>query len=101
MEHHVYFWLKEEHQGHEDRQRFEEGLRKLFEIPQVSGGTFGKPADVMKRPVIDESWDYATSMTFDSVESQDAYQVHPAHEAFISEFSTWWDKVQVRDLEAL
>ena len=101
MEHHVYFWLKEEHRNEADRACFEAGLRKLFEIPEVAGGVFGKPADVMPRPVVDTSWDYATSMRFDSVENQNAYQVHPGHQAFIDEFSTWWSEVQVRDLEAL
>ncbi|MBK1828793.1 Dabb family protein [Haloferula rosea] len=101
MEHHVYFWLKEAHRNDADRQAFEDGLRALFKIPQVAGGLFGKPADVMERPVIDTTWDYATSMRFESVEDQDAYQVHPDHDAFIEKFSSWWEKVQVRDLQPL
>lgn len=101
MEHHVYFWLKEEHDNKTDRAAFEEGLADLFKIPGVAGGLFAKPADVMERPVVDSSWDYATSMRFDSIELQDAYQVHPDHDAFIAKFSSWWEKVQVRDLQPL
>jgi hypothetical protein len=101
MEHHVYFWLKEEHRNDHDRAAFEAGLAKLFTIPEVAGGIYAKPADVMERPVIDASWDYATSMRFNTIAEQDAYQVAPGHEEFIANFSTWWDRVQVRDLEAL
>jgi len=101
MEHHVYFWLKEEHRNEADRAEFEAGIRGLFSIPEVAGGLFGKPASVMERPVIDSTWDYATSMRFDTIEAQDAYQVHPDHDAFIAKFSSWWEKVQVRDLQPL
>ena len=52
----------------------------------------------MERPVIDQSWDYATSMHFKTVADQDAYQVHPDHDKFIANFGTWWETVQVRDL---
>ncbi len=99
MEHHVYFWLKSEHQNEADRATFEKGLASLLEIDLVAGGLWGTPAPVMERPVIDHSWDYALSMRFDSVESQDAYQTHPDHETFISSFKDWWDSVQVRDIK--
>lgn len=98
MEHHVYFWLKPEHANETDRAAFEQGLDSLFKIPGVSGGFWGVPASVMERPVIDHSWDYATSMHFENIEAQDAYQVHPEHEAFVEKFSSYWHKVQVRDL---
>ncbi|MGE9269322.1 MAG: Dabb family protein [Verrucomicrobiales bacterium] len=99
MEHHVYFWLKASHRNDVDRAKFEEGLKQLFEIPEVAAGIYAKPAAVMDRPVIDNTWDYATSMTFESTADQDAYQVHPEHDAFIAAFSAWWEKVEVRDLE--
>ena len=98
MEHHVYFWLKPEHKNDADRASFEAGLDALFQIPQVEGGIWGKPAPVMERPVIDASWDYALSMRFHSIADQDAYQVHPDHKVFLDHFSTWWETVQVRDL---
>jgi hypothetical protein len=98
MEHHVYFWLKPEHKNSADLAAFEAGLDELFKIPQVVGGIWGKPAPVMERPVIDASWDYATSMHFNSIADQDAYQIHPHHDKFIAAFSTWWETVQVRDL---
>ncbi|MEP4078592.1 Dabb family protein [Haloferula sp.] len=98
MEHHVYFWLKPEHKNDTDRATFEAGLDALFKIPGVAGGIWGQPAPVMERPVIDQSWDYATSMQFESIAAQDAYQVHPEHDKFIAAFKDWWETVQVRDL---
>jgi hypothetical protein len=49
--------------------------------------------------VIDQSWDYATTMTFPSVEAQDVYQDDPDHHVFIDKFKDWWAKVEVKDLE--
>ena len=99
MEHHVYFWLKEEFQNEQDRKTFEEGLSSLFEIKDlVAGGRWAVPAPVVVRPVIDQSWDYALTMQFDSVEKHDIYQEDPDHHVFITTFKDWWAQVQVRDL---
>lgn len=98
MEHHVYFWLKDEHQNETDRAAFEAGLAGLLEIDLVAGGRWAVPAKVMERPVIDQSWDYALSMQFASIEDHDAYQTVPDHLAFINTFKEWWAKVLVMDL---
>jgi hypothetical protein len=100
MEHHVYFWLKEEFKTAAARAEFEAGLDSLFKIPTVAGGFWGTPAPVMPRPVIDSSWDYATSMRFDSVAKQDTYQDDPDHHAFIERFQERWAKVLVMDVQA-
>ncbi len=98
MEHHVYFWLKEENRNATDRAVFEQGLATLFEIDLVAGGRWAVPAKVMERPVIDQSWDYALSMQFATLEDHDAYQVTADHQAFINTFKEWWAKVLVMDL---
>lgn len=98
MEHHVYFWLKEEHKNATDRAAFEKGLDSLFTIGLVKSGRWAVPAPVMIRPVIDQTWDYATTSQFDSVEDHDAYQIDPDHQVFIDSFKHFWEKVQVRDL---
>lgn len=98
MEHHVYFWLKEEHRNAPDRAAFEKGLSGLFDIPLVKAGRWAVPAAVMPRPVIDQSWDYATTSQFDSIEDHDAYQVDADHQVFIDSFKHFWEKVEVRDL---
>lgn len=98
MDHHVYFWLKDEYKDEANRAAFEKGLDALFEIKLVAGGRWAVPAKVMLRPVIDQSWDYATTMKFDNIEDHDAYQVDPDHNVFIDSFKSWWAQVQVRDL---
>jgi hypothetical protein len=98
MDHHVYFWLKKEHQNDTDRAAFEKGLDSLFKIGLVKGGRWAVPAKVVVRPVIDQSWDYALAMQFDSVGNHDAYQEDPDHHVFIDSFKSWWSQVQVRDL---
>jgi len=98
MEHHVYFWLKEEYQNAADRAIFEQGLASLFEIGMVAGGRWAVPAKVVQRPVIDQSWTYALSMQFATVADHDAYQADPDHHAFIHTFKDWWARVLVMDL---
>ena len=98
MEHHVYFWLKEEVKNPADRAVFEQGLASLFEVDLVQGGRWAVPAAVVVRPVIDQSWDYALTMQFANIEDHDAYQVDPDHNVFINSFKDWWAQVQVRDL---
>ncbi len=98
MDHHVYFWLKDEHKNEIDRAIFEQGLAGLLEIKLVAGGRWAVPAKVMVRPVIDQSWDYALTMKFNSIEEHDAYQVDADHQVFIDTFKEWWAQVQVKDL---
>ncbi|MCF7733707.1 MAG: Dabb family protein [Akkermansiaceae bacterium] len=98
MDHHVYFWLKDECKDAAARAEFEQGLASLFEIDLVAGGRWSVPAPVMLRPVIDQSWDYALTMRFDTVEQHDTYQVHDLHHAFIEAHKFRWAKVLVMDL---
>jgi hypothetical protein len=98
MEHHVYFWLKDEHKSAADRAAFEDGLESLFKIGLVAGGRWAVPAKVALRPVIDQSWDYALSMQFSTLADHDAYQDDADHHRFINTFKEWWAKVLVMDL---
>lgn len=98
MEHHVYFWLKDEYQNAADRAIFEQGLERLANIGLVASGRWAVPAKVELRPVVDQSWSYATSFVFATVADHDAYQADADHQAFINTFKTWWAKVLVMDL---
>lgn len=98
MDHHVYFWLKEERQNDSDRATFEQGLADLFEIDLVADGRWAVPAKVPVRPVLDQSWDYALTMQFKTLAEHDAYQDDVDHLAFIAAFKEWWAQVQVKDL---
>lgn len=94
----MYFWLKEGRQNAADRTDFENALAGLFEMDLVAGGRWAVPAEVEIRPVVDQSWDYALSMQFATLEDHNAYQVHPMHKAFIEAYRDWWAKVLVTDL---
>ncbi len=98
MDHHVYFWLKDEHNNNVDRKIFEQGMAALFNIDLVSGGRWAVPAKVTERPVVDQSWDYALTMRFRTLEEHDAYQLNEHHMVFMASFKNWWAQVQVRDL---
>ena len=100
MEHHVYFWLKEERQSDGDRAAFEAGLRKLQQSETVASGTWGRSAATEERPVTDHSWDYGISFRFSTMEDHFKYQGDdPHHGEFVESFKGWWAKVLVMDLE--
>ena len=99
MEHHVYFWLKEDRQNDNDLVFFEKGIEALLLSPNVASGHWGKPAATAERTVTDHSFDYAISLKFDSMESHNDYQEGDSiHDEFISGFKEWWSKVLVMDL---
>ena len=98
VEHHVYFWLRDDRKNEADRAEFEAALAGLFEMNLVAGGRWTVPAKVELRPVVDQSWDYALTMQFATLADHDAYQVHQTHKAFIESYRGWWAKVLVTDL---
>ncbi len=98
MEHHVYFWLTEAHQNPADRAAFVLGLESLLNISTVASGRWAVPAPVEIRPAVDQSWDYALSIQFATLDDHNAYQVDPIHDAFLASFKEWWAKVLVSDL---
>lgn len=99
MEHHVYFWLKEERQDSASSAAFEAGLDALTKSAFIARHYWAKPAATAERPVTDHSWSYAISFHFDTMADHDAYQENdPIHDTFIAEFREWWEKVQVMDL---
>lgn len=99
MEHHVYFWLKGERKGQEDRRLFEEGLEALCQSPHIASSHWGAPAPTAERPVTDHSFHYALSLKFASMDDHDRYQEgDPVHDHFISSFKEWWERVLVMDV---
>lgn len=101
MEHHVYFWMKEERKGGGDLAEFEAGLAKLCQSPNIARAKWGQPAATEERPVTDHSWDYGLSLAFDSLEAHNRYQseADTHHMEFVGTFKEWWDKVLVMDLD--
>lgn len=99
MQHHVYFWIKEEENTPENIAAFETGLQSLFGIPQIKAGGWGKPAATEVRPVTENSYSYCLYQSFDSIADHDIYQEHEIHHAFINAHKHLWEKVQVMDCE--
>ena len=79
--HVVIVWFKPETPP-DVRQKIEEDSRDLHRIPGVYNLILGQtvPSD---RPIVDDSFDLALSMQFDSVADMDAYVVHPQHQEFL------------------
>ncbi len=91
--HHVRFNLKEG----ADLRIFRRGLKTLLTIPSVAAGWFGEPAKTEKRPVSETDWDLVLLLHFKTVKDHDAYQAHPLHQAFVTEYAPLWTKVRVVD----
>lgn len=98
IEHHVYFWLNEEHLSDAGRHTFEKGLESLFRIDGLAGGMWGKPADTPPRPVIEDSYHYGLSLHFHSIDQHNEYQEDPVHKEFVETFKPWWNKVRIFDI---
>lgn len=98
--HAVFFWLKNP-SSVEDRDRLIAGVRSLSAIEGVRSLVVGIPADTGDRDVVDGSYGVSEILTFDSVEDEAAYQVHPLHQRFIAEHSHLWSNVTVYDVLAV
>ena len=94
--HTVFFWTKEG-TTEEQKKAFEAGLVKLGTCPQIGAFYWGPPAATEKRGVVDNSYDYAINVHFESLEMQAAYQPEPIHMEFIENHQDLWDKVVVYD----
>lgn len=95
--HHVFFWLKNP-ESKQDQQQLIEGLKTLKSIPQIKKLLIGTPAATEKRDVVDNSYQVSELIYFDNVADQNAYQIHPVHDAFVKKYSSLWSKVVVYDM---
>jgi len=98
LSHIVVFWLKED-LSDAQRSAFREGLESLKAIESAQGVYIGAPAKTGDRPVIDKSYSLALTVLFDTIQDNDAYQVHPLHQAFVKQFGPLWTRVLIYDYE--
>ena len=99
--HNVYFWLKAD-VSENDLKDFEKGLETLVNaVPQIVKGEYGKAAVTEDREVVDNTFGYSLFLWFENLEDHNTYQVHEAHDKFISDHSSLWSKVRVRDSYSL
>lgn len=91
--HHVHFWLKNK----ADVPAFLEGLKTLEEIEGVNYIHIGVVGDTHGAKV-DRTYDASLLTIFDDVAAHDIYQIHPIHQAFLTNYvKEYVDKVVVTD----
>jgi len=93
MIHQVFFWLKDG----EDVQDFKKEASVLGKCRTVDNFYIGTPAPTEARDVVDNSYQVACTLFFDSLEDQATYQVDPDHLEFIKRNSDRWTSVKVYD----
>jgi hypothetical protein len=98
LSHIVVFWLKDD-LSDAQRSAFCQGLESLKAIESAQGVYIGTPANTGDRPVIDKSYSFGLTVLFNSIQDQDAYQIHPLHQGFLKQFGTFWSRVQIYDYE--
>jgi len=96
--HSVFFYLKSDLTD-EQRAAFRAGVETLKDIEDASSVYVGSPAGTAERPVVDTTYDVGLTVIVDDVPAHDRYQDHPIHHAFVNEFKTYWDRVQIYDVE--
>jgi hypothetical protein len=98
--HQVYFWLKEGITPEEEKD-FLNFFRALKTIPGLKSFSVGKPAPTNPRPVVDNSFSYSITVTYENMEAINVYEVHPIHLEAIEKYNKYWTKVEVRDSEII
>lgn len=93
--HTVFFWMKDDFDANK-KVIFEEGLKKMADIPGVEDIYWGPPA-MTPRKVVDNSYDYAFIAHFADAAAQDAYQIDPIHTGFIENSKDFWEKILIYD----
>lgn len=93
--HHVFFWLNDPSSA-ADKAALIKGLEELASVQTIQSHYIGTPA-ATRREVIDSSYDVSWCLFFNNAADQDAYQVDPAHLAFVEHCKHLWRKVVVYD----
>lgn len=71
----------------------------LRPIPLTRGYHCGYMATSERKDVVDQSYQVALNLIFDSKADQDTYQVHPLHLDFVANCKHLWKRVVVYDFE--
>ena len=93
--HTVYFWLTDPTPG--NRELFLDQLQPFIRgVKEIRTWHIGTPAGT-DREVIDSSYSYCLSVSFNSKKEHDIYQEHPLHKQFIENAAHLWERVVVYD----
>ncbi len=93
--HHVLFYLKNP-SSEADKAKLLEGLNKLAKVPTIRLVHIGSPATTT-RAVIERSYQVSWLCFFDSPADEEAYQKHPIHDEFRTNYASLWEKVVIYD----
>ena len=88
--HHVLFWLKNPN-AEEDKIKLIEGLRTLKKI-EFHRTLIGVPVETIGSEGSDSSYHVSLVTYFDNEKGRLAYEIAPAHQAFIRECNHLWAK---------
>ncbi len=92
--HTVIIWLK--HQSELD-QSISDGIKLMEDIDEIKTYYVGKPA-MTPREIVDNSFSYFITMTFDNTADMNAYLENPLHIAFVKSQKPNWEKVKIYDV---
>ncbi|WP_316829459.1 Dabb family protein [Pedobacter aquatilis] len=97
VQHFVMFWLKPQLTKTEiaDFTQFFEALKPIKYIKTLN---YGLAANTPVRPVTDNSFTYALTITFANIEDHNAYQEDKIHLDAVEKFSKNWYRVVVHDI---
>ena len=98
LSHTVIFWLKRGLSENEIN-LFKEGVNKLGEISSVENFFLGSPAATPKRPVVDDTYDFAVTVVLNDMKAHDHYQSDPIHLEFIENCKGFWERVLIYDAD--
>tara|TARA_B100000035_G_scaffold99921_1_gene84796 strand:+ start:984 stop:1283 length:300 start_codon:yes stop_codon:yes gene_type:complete len=96
--HTVIFWLRKD-LSEDQKVVFTNEVKILGEIPSVENFHLGTPAPTPKRPVIEDSYDYAITVVLKDMNAHDDYQVDPIHLEFIDKCKDMWERVVIYDAD--
>ena len=96
--HTVFFWLKPDLSEDETTQ-FQAGVESLATIESTEQVLIGTPANTIKRPVVDDSYDCSLTVVLRDIEAHDLYQEDPIHLKFVEECAHLWEKVKIYDAD--
>ena len=96
--HTVIFWLKKDLTD-DQRNIFTNEVRTLGEISSVESFHLGTPASTPKRPVIEDSYDFAITVVMKDMDAHDHYQADPIHLEFIDKCKIMWKRVVIYDAD--
>ena len=96
--HNAVFWLRKDLTS-EERARFDTEVRQLAQLSYLDRGFSGTPAETESRPVVDHSFDYATSLHFKSLEDHQFYLNEcKGHARFVTVCKPLWEHVVIYDI---